>query len=151
VGDVIEIDDLLGEVTRIGIRASTVRTVRGAEMIVPNAQLVAERVTNWTLSDRRRRIEIAVSVAYASPPEKVVAVLQAVAQGHPHVLKDPAPQALFIAFGDSAIDFELRAWTSQFEGWATIRSELAIAVYAALQGAGMTIPFPQREVRLVPS
>jgi potassium-dependent mechanosensitive channel len=80
-----------------------------------------------------------------------VAVLQAVAQGHPHVLKDPAPQALFIAFGDSAIDFELRAWTSQFERWATIRSELAIAVYAALQGAGMTIPFPQREVRLVPS
>jgi small-conductance mechanosensitive channel len=151
VGDVIEIDDLLGEVTRIGIRASTVRTVQGAEMIVPNAQLVAERVTNWTLSDRRRRIEIAVSVAYASPPEKVVAVLRAVAQGHPHVLKDPAPQALFIAFGDSAIDFELRAWTSQFEGWATIRSELAIAVYAALQGAGMTIPFPQREVRLVPS
>jgi small-conductance mechanosensitive channel len=65
---------------------------------------------------------------------------------HDALLKNPAPQALFIAFGDSAIDFELRAWTSQFERWVTIRSELAIAVYAALQGAGMTIPFPQREV-----
>jgi small-conductance mechanosensitive channel len=151
VGDVIEIGDLLGEVTRIGIRASTVRTVRGAEMIVPNAQLITERVTNWTLSDRRRRIEVAVSVAYASAPEKVVAVLQAAAQGHPLVLKDPAPQALLIAFGDSAIDFELRAWTSHFERWPTIRSELAIAVYAALKGEGMTIPFPQREVRLVHS
>jgi potassium-dependent mechanosensitive channel len=151
VGDIIEIGDLVGEVSRIGIRASTVRTVQGAEMIVPNAQLITERVTNWTLSDRRRRIEIAVSVAYASAPEKVVAVLRAVAQSHPHVLKDPAPQALLVAFGDSAIDFELRAWTNQFERWPAIRSELAIAVYAALQGEGMTIPFPQREVRLVHS
>ena len=150
VGDIIEIGDLVGEVSRIGIRASTLRTPQGAEMIVPNAQLITERVTNWTLSDRRRRIEIAVSVAYASAPEKVVAVLQAVAQGHPQVLKDPAPQALLMAFGDSAIDFELRVWTSQFERWPTIRSELSIAVYAALQGAGMTIPFPQREVRLLP-
>jgi small-conductance mechanosensitive channel len=151
VGDIIEIGDLVGEVSRIGIRASTVRTVQGAEMIVPNAQLITERVTNWTLSDRRRRIEVAVSVAYASAPEKVVAVLRAVAQGHPQVLKDPAPQALLMAFGDSAIDFELRAWTNQFERWPAIRSELAIAVYAALQGEGMTIPFPQREVRLVHS
>ncbi len=149
VGDTVEIGDLLGEVSRIGIRASTVRTWRGAEMIVPNAQLVTERVTNWTLSDRRRRIDLPVGVDYRSPPAKVVQALEAVARGHPQILKDPAPQAVFIAFGDSSINFELRAWTNRFEQWPTIRTELAAAVYEALPAAGMTLPFPQREVRIL--
>ena len=149
VGDIVEIGDLLGEVSRIGMRASTVRTWRGAEMIVPNAQLVTERVTNWTLSDRRRRIDLPVGVDYRSPPAKVVQVLEAVAREHPQVLKDPAPQAVFIAFGDSSISFELRAWTNRFERWPTIRTELAAAVYEALPAAGMTLPFPQQEVRIL--
>jgi len=149
VGDIVEIGDLLGEVSRIGMRASTVRTWRGAEMIVPNAQLVTERVTNWTLSDRRLRIDLPVGVNYGSPPAKVVQVLEAVAGKHPLVLKDPAPEAVFIAFGDSSINFELRAWTSRFERWPTIRTELAAAVYEALPAAGMTLPFPQREVRIL--
>src|SRR5436309_849333 len=88
VGDIVEIGDLLGEVSRIGMRASTVRTWRGAEMIVPNAQLVTERVTNWTLSDRRLRIDLPVGVNYGSPPAKVVQVLEAVAGTHPLVRKD---------------------------------------------------------------
>lgn len=149
VGDIVEIGDLLGEVSRIGIRASTVRTYRGADIIVPNAQLITERVTNWTLSDRRRRIDLPVGVDYGSPPEKVVEVLETVARGHPLILKDPAPQAVFLAFGDSAINFELRAWTNRFERWPTIRTELAVALYAALHAAGMTFPFPQREVRVL--
>lgn len=149
VGDIVEIGDLLGEVSRIGIRASTVRTWRGAEIIVPNAQLVTERVTNWTLSDRRRRIDLPVGVGYGSPPEKVVEVLEAVARAHPQILKDPAPQAVFIAFAESAINFELRAWTNRFERWPTIQTELAVALYAALHAAGMTFPFPQREVRVL--
>ncbi len=149
VGDIVEVGDLQGEVSRIGIRASTVRTYRGADIIVPNAQLVTERVTNWTASDRRRRIEIGVGVDYGSAPEKVVEVLEAVARGHPEVLKQPAPQAVFLAFGDSSINFELRAWTNHIERWATIKTELAAGVYAALRDAGMTFPFPQREVRLL--
>jgi len=149
VGDVVEIGNLVGEVSRIGMRASTVRTYRGAEIIVPNAQLVTERVTNWTLSDRRRRIDLPVGVDYGSPPEKVIKVLEDVARGHPQVLKDPPPQVVFIAFGESSINFELHAWTSWFERWVTIQTELAVGVYAALHDAGMTIPFPQREVRVL--
>jgi small-conductance mechanosensitive channel len=149
VGDIVELGDLLGEVSRIGIRASTVRTYQGADIIVPNAQLVTDRVTNWTLSDRRRRIDIPVGVGYGSPPEKVVEVLEAVARAHPQVLSDPPPQAVFMAFGDSSINFELRAWTNLFERWPRIRTELAVATYAALHAAGMTIPFPQREVRVL--
>ncbi len=149
VGDIVEVGDILGEVSRIGIRASTVRTYRGAEVIVPNAQLVTERVTNWTLSDRRRRIDLPVGVDYGSPPEKVVEVLEAVARGHSQILTDPAPQAIFIAFGESSINFELRAWTNRFERWPKIQTELAAAVYAALHAAGMSLPFPQREVRVL--
>jgi small-conductance mechanosensitive channel len=149
VGDVVEVGDLLGEVSRIGIRASTVRTYQGADIIVPNAQLVTDRVTNWTLSDRRRRIDIPVGVGYGSPPEKVVEVLEVVARKHPQILGDPPPQAVFMAFGDSSINFELRAWTNLFERWPRIRTELAVAIYAALHAAGMTIPFPQREVRVL--
>jgi len=149
VGDIIEVGNIVGEVSRIGIRASTVRTYQGAEVIVPNAQLVTERVTNWTLSDRRRRIDLPVGVDYGSPPEKVVEVLEAVAHGHPQILTDPAPQAVFIAFGESSINFELRAWTNRFERWAKIETELASAVYAALHAAGMSLPFPQREVRVL--
>jgi small-conductance mechanosensitive channel len=148
VGDVVEVGDLLGEVSRIGIRASTVRTYQGADIIVPNAQLVTDRVTNWTLSDRRRRIDIPVGVDYGSPPAKVVEVLESVARAHPQILKDPPPQAVFMTFGDSSIDFELRAWTSLFERWPRIRTELAVAIYAALQASGMSVPFPQREIRV---
>jgi potassium-dependent mechanosensitive channel len=150
VGDVVEIGDhLAGEVSRIGIRASTVRTWQGAEIIVPNAQLITERVTNWTLSDRTRRIDLRVGVDYGSAPEKVLEVLEAVGRAHPQVLKSPAPQAFFIEFADSGITFELRAWTGQFERWGRIQTELAAAAYSALREAGMSIPFPQREVRLL--
>ena len=149
VGDIIEVGDLTGEVSRIGIRASVVRTYLGAEIIVPNAQLTTERVINWTLSDRRRRIDLAVGVDYGSPPERVVEVLESVARNHPEILKDPAPQAVFTKFDNSSINFELRAWTSQFEGWPKVQTELAAGVYAALHAAGMSIAFPQREVRIL--
>ena len=149
VGDIVEVGDLSGEVLRIGIRASTVRTWQGAEIIVPNAQLITERVTNWTLSDRTRRIDLPVGVDYRSPPGKVVEVLIAVARAHPEIMQTPAPQAIFKAFGDSSINFELHAWTNRFERWSQIQTELAAGIYEALHAAGMSLPFPQREVRLL--
>ena len=149
VGDAVEVGDLTGEVRRIGIRASTLRTWQGAEIIVPNAQLITEHVTNWTLSDRQRRIDLPVGVNYSAPPRKVMEMLEAVAHAHPGVLKSPAPKAYFTSFGDNAIHFELRAWTDQFEQWFQIRSELATAVYDASHAAGMSFPLPQREVRLI--
>jgi small-conductance mechanosensitive channel len=149
VGDAVEVGDLSGQVRRIGIRASLVRTWQGADMIVPNAQLITERLINWTLSDRLRRIDLPVGVNYGAHPRNVIATLEAVAQSHPHVLRQPAPRAFFTSFGDNAVNFELRAWTDHFEQWFQIRSELAIAVYDASHAAGMSFPLPQREVRLI--
>jgi potassium efflux system protein len=149
VGDTIEVGDLQGEVRRIGIRASTVRTWHGADIIVPNAQFITANVTNWTLSDRLRRIDLPVGVRYGAAPRQVIELLETVARANPRVLQNPPPQGLFLGYGDSSIDFELRAWTDQFTSWQQIRSELASAVYDAVYAAGLSFPFPQREVRLL--
>ena len=151
VGDAVQISDVQGEVRRIGIRATTVRSWEGAEVIVPNSQLVADRVTNWTPFDQRRRIEIRVGVAYGSPPDKVLQVLTEVAQGHPDVVTTPAPLPLFLGFGDSALQFQLWAWTNRLDRFGVIKSELGLAIYAAFREAGFSIPFPQQEIRLHPN
>jgi small-conductance mechanosensitive channel len=109
---------------------------------------VADRVTNWTPFDQRRRIEIRVNVAYGSAPDKVLQVLTEVAQGHPDVLTTPAPLALFLGFGDSALQFQLWAWTNRLDRFGIIRSELGVAIYGAFREAGFSIPFPQQEIRL---
>ena len=148
VGDVIQLGDLEGIVRRIGIRSTTVRTWPGAEVIVPNASLISDRVTNWTLSDRRRRIDLPVGVAYGADPERVLDLLRVTALGVPGVIPEPAPLALFKDFGDSALDFEIRAWTDRFEDWLIVKSRLGVAVNAAFKNAGIVIPSPQREVTI---
>lgn len=149
VGDVIEVGGLQGEVRKIGIRASTVHTYQGADIIVPNSQFITANVTNWTLSDQLRRIDLPVGVNYASAPNQVIEVLESVARATPGILENPPPKCLFTGYGDSSINFELRAWTDQFNNWRAIRSELASGVYDAVQAAGMSFPFPQREVRIL--
>jgi small-conductance mechanosensitive channel len=149
VGDTVEVGNLLGEVKRIGIRSSVVHTWQGADIIVPNSELISDKVTNWTLSDQLRRIDLPVGVNYSAPPQEVIKILEQVAAANPRVLKHPPPQGLFVGYGDSSINFELRAWTDQFANWFQIRSELAVALYDAVYAAGMTFPFPQREVRLL--
>jgi small-conductance mechanosensitive channel len=148
IGDAVQLGDLLGVVQRIGLRSSTVRTMDGAEVIIPNGQLVAEPIVNWTLSDRRRRISLPVGAAYGSDPERVIAILLEAARAHPRILAEPAPAAVFMGFGESACDFQLFAWTASFDDWMQTRSELAVAVGRALHEAGIAIPFPQREVHL---
>ncbi|MEN8181397.1 MAG: mechanosensitive ion channel domain-containing protein, partial [Myxococcota bacterium] len=124
IGDTVEVGTLLGDVTRIGIRSSTVRTFDGAEVIVPNANLVSEQVINWTLSDRQRRMDVVVGVRYGTDPERVLAILQQVAEAHPQVLRAPAPVALFRGFGDSSLDFLLRVWVARFDEWFVVQSDL---------------------------
>ncbi|HEY5657274.1 MAG TPA: mechanosensitive ion channel domain-containing protein [Myxococcota bacterium] len=148
VGDTISLGDVFGEVRRIGIRSSTVGTWQGAEVIVPNADLVSEQVINWTHSDRRRRIEIPVGVAYGSNPKRVMEVLLEVARGNANVMRDPEPYILFMGFGDSSLDFEVRAWTQEFDFFQRVRSELCVGFEAALREAGIVIPFPQRDLHI---
>jgi small-conductance mechanosensitive channel len=150
IGDTVEVGSLQGTVRRIGIRASVIHMYTGADIIVPNSQLVTEKVTNWTLSDRLRRVDLPVGVNYGADPKKVIELLEQVARAHPDVLREPAPRALFTGYGDSSINFELRVWPSQFNQAVQVRSDLATAVFDAVNAAdGMSFPFPQREVRLL--
>jgi len=135
VGDVVQVGDIQGEVRHIGIRASTVRTWKGADVFVPNAQLVTEKVTNWTYTDRRLRIDLRIAAAAASDPRRVKALVCGIARSHPDVLPEPPPAAFSLGFGDSGLTFELRVWTNRFERSDTIRSELAETVSAALTEA----------------
>ncbi len=149
VGDAVELVDVLGVVKRIGIRASVIRTFAGAEVIVPNGMLISEKVTNWTLSDKRRRIDLSVGVTYGTPAQSVIDLLLGVAEANPKVISDPAPRAFFLNFGDSALEFELRAWIESFDEGYSVRSELAVAIQEALKEAGIAVPFPQRDLHLV--
>lgn len=148
IGDVVEVGGLLGEVRRIGARSSTVHTVDGAEVIVPNANLISEQVVNWTLSDRKRRIDLELGVAYGTDPARVLEILRSLAESHDKVLNNPDPQALFLGFGDSALNFRLRIWIPRFEEGFEVRSDLGVAIYAALRDAGIQIPFPQRDLHV---
>ncbi len=148
VGDAIEVDSLLGHVTGIGIRASTVRTFQGAEIIVPNGDLISKQVVNWTLSNRQRRVEIEVGVAYGTDPQRVIDLLLEVAEANPRVDTDPEPTAVFTGFGDSSLNFQLRCWVTHFEEGVKLGSDLRVHVDQALKREGITIPFPQRDLHI---
>jgi small-conductance mechanosensitive channel len=132
VGDSIQLGDLGGDVLRIGIRSSTLRTPQGAEVIVPNSKLIEDKVTNWTLSDRRRRIELDIGVAGDTDPERILALLADIARRDPRVSGDPAPEALLLRFGEASADYQLRIWTDDPE-WMRLRSDLAVALQRALR------------------
>lgn len=146
LGDTIEFGPLRGQVMRIGIRSSTIRTWEGAEVIVPNGNLISNEVINWTLSDRKRRLKVPVGVAYGTDPNLVLGILTAVAQDQKDVLDDPKPKATFKGFGESSLDFELRYSIREFEDWVWIKSEINLAILDALKAAEIEIPFPQRDL-----
>ena len=148
VGDAIAMGDIVGEIQRIGIRSSTVRTWQGAEVIIPNADLISEQVTNWTRSDRRRRIEIDVGVAYGTDPHRVLEILLDIMGEVEGILEDPSPNIIFVGFGESSLDFQARAWTDEFDQFTRVKSRLGIRIIDALQEAGVEIPFPQRDLHL---
>jgi potassium efflux system protein len=148
VGDTVGIGEFTGQIQHIGIRSCVVRTWDGAEVILPNSLLISDPVTNWTLSNRLRRITLAVGVAYGSDPVQVVGLLREVAAAHNGVIASPEPLALFTGFGDSALNFELRVWTDRYDSWVAVQSDLYLALHKALSAAGIVIPFPQRDVHI---
>jgi small-conductance mechanosensitive channel len=146
-GDIVQIGDVMGAINRIGIRSSTIRTFEGAEVIVPNANLISEEVVNWTLSDKERRLKIPVGVAYGSDHVRVIEVILAALHEVPHVLPVPAPEVLFRGLGDSSLDFEVRIWTAEIF-YLRVESDVLGRIYSALAQAGIEIPFPQRDLHL---
>ena len=147
-GDVIEVSGTSGKVRDIGMRATTLVTFEGADVVVPNGTLLSEKLTNWTLSDTNRRMDVNVGVAYGSDPHRVLALLAEVAGSTPGVTAEPAPAIVFVGFGSSSLDFAVRAWTNNFSDWVVTKSALTVRIHDALKDAGIEIPFPQNDLHL---
>jgi potassium efflux system protein len=147
-GDVVDISGTAGRVRNIGMRATTVRTFDGADVVVPNGMLLSDKLTNWTLNDPTRRIDIDLGVAYGTDVTRVMQLLQETTRATQGIADDPAPAVLFTGFGASSLDFAIRAWTHDFDTWSTLRSELMTRLHAALEAAGIEIPFPQQDLHL---
>jgi small-conductance mechanosensitive channel len=130
VGDSVEMESLSGDVMRIGIRSSTIRTSQGAEVIVPNSKIIEERVTNWTLSDRRRQVQL--DVRARPDADGVIALLNEIALRDPRVSESPPPETLLVRFGDDVTVYRLCFWTDE-DRWTRLRSDLAIAIQRAMR------------------
>ncbi len=148
VGDTVEVGNDFGEVKKLGLRATVVSTFDNAEIVIPNSDLITAPVTNWTLSTRQARVKIPVGVAYGSDIQKVLEILMSCAEEHPLVLSQPQPKALFLAFGTSSLDIELRVWTPDFSDRRQLLSELNQEIESEFALAGIEIPFPQTDLHL---
>ncbi len=147
VGDVVQVGELMGTVRSIGLRSSKVLSFDGAEVIVPNGNLISNEMINWTLSDSNRRMDLRVGVAYGTDPEKVLAIMEQIAMEHKDVRKKPVPKGYFLEFGDSSLNFRLLAWVN-LDNRLEVESEINVQINKKLAEAGIEIPFPQRDLHI---
>lgn len=147
-GDVVEITGTTGKVAEIGMRATTLTTGEGADVVVPNGTLLSEKLINWTLRDTSRRVDLDVGVPYGSEPKQVLDLLKQVALATPGIVPWPVPDILFLRFAPSSLDFGVRAWTNDFATAGTVRTELAVRVHDALKEAGIGVPVPRQDVQI---
>ncbi len=150
-GDWIVVGNTEGYVKRIRIRSTEIQTFDRADVIVPNSDLISSQVTNWMLKDPRGRIRIPVSVAYGSDTEKVRDILLQLAAEHGEIINDgssPQPRVLFLVFGESSLDFELRCHIKNIDMRRIVISDINFAIDQAFRMHGIEIPFPQRDVHI---
>lgn len=149
VGDRIEVGEITGDVVNISMRATTVVTNDNISVIVPNSDFISSRVINWSHNDRNVRFSVAVGVSYNEDPEKIKDILLAVADDNSAVLKNPEPDVVFIEFGDSSLNFNLRVWTAELiQKPHILRSQLYFEIFKRFRNEGIEIPFPQRDLHI---
>jgi potassium-dependent mechanosensitive channel len=132
VGDTIQIDDIVGRVQHIGIRATVLHSTTGAGVIIPNGKLISDKVTNWTLSSQVRQIAVPVITKPDINVTKLKATLLEVSLSNKQVLETPAPEVLFLKRGFDAFEFELRIWIDDLDAWLRVRSDLITEINDAL-------------------
>jgi len=148
VGDVVQVNGEWGLIKNLGLRATVVETFDRSEMIVPNSDLVSATVTNWTLTDRQVRLIVPVRVAYGSDVDLVTRILNQIAQDNPVIMKFPAPSVLFLNFGASSLDFELRCWVADIDNRLTIKNEINREIDRLFREHNIEIPFSQHDLHI---
>ncbi len=148
-GDVISVGNNYGWVKELRARYIVVRNRDGVETLIPNENLVTTDVINWSYSDRRVRVRIPVQISYDDDPEQAMAIMEQAATANERALKSPEPAVRLMEFADSGIALELRVWmTDPEEGVGNVRSDINLAIWHGFKEAGITIPYPQRDVHL---
>ncbi|MDN5350640.1 MAG: hypothetical protein PWQ54_2036 [Bacteroidales bacterium] len=147
VNDVVEMEtEMVGRVISIGLRTSKIKTRDNITVIVPNSQLVSDRVINWSHAEIHTRFHVDVGVAYGSDINLITEVLKTCAQAHPNILITPEPFVRFINFGDSSLDFQLFFWTDEVFNVENTKSDLRYKIDKAFREHHIKIPFPQRDI-----
>ncbi len=148
VGDTVTIGDLSGTVSRIQIRATSITDWDNRETLVPNKALITDKVMNWTLSDQVTRLLVPVGIAYGSDTVRAQEIMLDAVKANPLVLSQPPPTVFFLGFGDSALNYEIRAFVAQPAHRLLVLHELHVAIERALREHNIQIPFPQRDLHL---
>ncbi len=147
-GDWIVAGGFEGVVRKISVRATLVDTFDRTAVIIPNSELIAGAVQNWTAPDVTGRIKIPIGVAYGTDPEKVKDILLEIGKGHPLVMSYPAPKVMFLNFGASSLDFELRVFLRDINSSMSARSDINFAIASRFAEEGIEIPFAQSDITL---
>jgi small-conductance mechanosensitive channel len=147
IGDDIEVGEMTGKVKEVGIRASKIQGYDGSEIIVPNGDLLSQHLINWTLSDKRRRVELLIGVGYSSDMALVKSLLEQVLTLD-KISKNPAPKVLMQTFGDNSVDFRVLFWVDDMDIWLDMRHEVMSSIYQSFKDHGIEIPFPQRDLHI---
>jgi small-conductance mechanosensitive channel len=146
IGDTIEIDMEMGVVTNIGVRSSNIRAYSGAEVIIPNGDLISKKVVNWTLSNRNRRSKIAMKTSPDADPERVIELFNKIALEQPTTSPEPAPQTIFYGYGpDGNLNFALMYW-STFSDTLKTDNNIALEIFKKLKDEGIQAPAPIRRI-----
>jgi len=148
VGDWIVVSSGEGTVKKISVRSTEIETWDRSSIIVPNSELISSSVTNWTLKDRWTRVTVPVGVSYDADPAEVLQILQDLVKDNKRVMSYPEPIIYFGGFGDSSLDFEIRAFVRETSMRLPVQNELRIATFSALKNANIEIPFPQRDIHI---
>ncbi len=148
VGDVVTIGETEGVVSRIQIRATTIRTWDAQELLVPNKEFITGRLLNWSLSDQTTRLKIPVGIAYGSDVQKAMSLMDEAARQNQTVLSDPGPYIVFNGFGDNALNLELRCYVGMQSHRVPAITNLHEEINRRFNAAGISIAFPQRDIHL---
>ncbi|MBK1832650.1 mechanosensitive ion channel domain-containing protein [Roseibacillus ishigakijimensis] len=148
LGDIVTVGEVSGKVTEIRMRATTIQQFNNRELVVPNKDFITNQLNNWTLRDTVLRFEIPVGIAYGSDTRLAKQLLEEILENHPYVLADPAPAVVFNAFGESTLDFLIRAYVGEVGHLVDTQSELHFQIDDAFRAAGVEIAFPQQDLNL---
>lgn len=148
-GDVIEIDGTYGWINNLRARYASIITRDGTEHLIPNEDLITQRVVNWSFTDDLVRIKIPIGVSYNEDPHECIRLAVEAAQSIDRILTDPSPVCLMKGFGDSSLDLELRIWISDpAKGVSNVRSLVLLKVWDAFKANNIEIPYPQRDLHI---